>query len=186
MSELAGVNRVFRSLGFRFSLKSIERYSQSDLVVDFRKNCFDRDWGLDFRKRAAVDPISTMNVYLCDPVPEENPVGGAILPWSHAEDSKKHGIILQHIQGWPYFEHEIGHYLGLRHTFLDGCDEFNDYVPDTPAQRKGFGGRCPRKRDSCRKMPGLDPVTNFMGYGGRKCFDNLMMTYRPTLWMQSL
>ena len=36
-----------------------------------------------------------------------------------------------------------------------------------------------------------------MGYGGRKCFDNftdgqqirmhyMMMTYRPTLWMQSL
>ena len=196
VSELARVNRAFKSRGFRFPLKSIERHPQSDLVVDFRKNCFDTDRDY-FRKRAAVDPISTMNVFLCDPVPWENPVGTATeWPWSAKEGSKKHGIILQHIHGWPYFEHEIGHYLGLLHTFQDGCDQFNDYVPDTPAQRKEFSRRCPRKRDSCRKMPGLDPVTNFMGYG-ESCFDNftdgqeirmhyMMMTYRPTLWMKSL
>ena len=74
---------------------------------------------------------------------------------------------------------------------MDGHDAI-----ESPAQRKGFGGRCPRKRDSCRKMPGLDPVANFMGYG-EGCFDNftdgqqirmhyMMMTYRPTLWMKSL
>ena len=196
VSELARVNRAFKSRGFRFPLKSIERYSQNEpSVVDFRKNCFNGDRGWSFRSWAAVDPISTMNVYLCDPVPEENPVGYAVYPWAYWEGSRSHFITLQHIHGWPYFEHEIGHYLGLRHTFQDGCDEKNDYVPDTPAQRKSFARRCPRKRDSCRKLPGLDPVTNFMGYG-ESCFEEftdgqeirmhyMMMTYRPTLWSQS-
>ena len=142
VAELARVNRSFKSRGFSFPLKSIERYSQNEpSVVDFRKNCFNGDRGWSFRWWAAVDPISTMNVYLCDPVPHQNPVGYAIeWPWSAKEASKRHGLILQDVQGWPYFEHEIGHYLGLFHTFEGGCDPYNDFVPDTAAQRKGYGG----------------------------------------------
>ncbi len=197
VSELARVNRSFKSRGFHFPLQEIKRYNpDNELVAHFRKNCFDEDENWMFKAFAYVDPRTALNVYTCDPVPHKNPVGYATWPWDGGEHYYEHSVTIQHIWGWPYLEHEIGHYLGLLHTFEGGCDPHNDYVPDTPAQRKPFARKCNPRRDSCRKLPGRDPVANFMGYG-EGCYDNftdgqqirihyMMMTYRPTLWMKSL
>ena len=67
--------------------------------------------------------------------------------------------------------HEIGHWLGLFHTFEGGCSEPGDQVSDTPAQLDGDNiFFCNEADDTCPQK-GLDPVHNFMSYGDDFCLD---------------
>lgn len=64
--------------------------------------------------------------------------------------------------------HQVGHWLGLFHTFQGGCEDPGDDVDDTAPERSPAGG-CQAARDTCPTQNGGDPVDNYMDYSDDAC-----------------
>jgi hypothetical protein len=172
--QLDVINEAFASHGFSFTLEGITRTDNSAWYSDTENEEF-------YMKQALRQGGSdTLNVYLAN---LQNYLGWAYFPYIYADYPVYDGVVILTetipggIYGPAYSEgdtltHEVGHWLGLYHTFDGGCDAPNDYLSDTPAERVPAYG-CPHGRDTCQGpgFEGLDPIYNFMDYTHDSCMD---------------
>lgn len=167
-AQLAVLNAAFIPHGFSF------RIDASDTTANDR-------WftGMDdyrMMDQLAVDPERYLNIFLSNS--SDGTLGSASLPWSYEPGDHQDGAIINYTtlpggSAAPYDEgdsmvHEVGHYLGLFHTFQNGCGRPGDYMNDTAAQMSEAYD-CPRGRDTCPSILGGDPIHNFMNYTDDGC-----------------
>lgn len=122
-----------------------------------------------------------LNIYLNGGGPPGRPVlGWSTFPWRQRQHTRLDGVAVNwRAMPWGTLRryhqgdsiiHEVGHWMGLFHTFQGGCTPPGDMVADTPYEREASYA-CNTHSDSCPDQPGLDPVHNFMDYSWDSCMN---------------
>lgn len=193
-AQIAVLNNAFGQFGWSFTLVSTDRTTNATWYTMGPGTAAEAQAKSALRQGTADD----LNIYTANP-------GGGLLGWAtfpqnYASDPTDDGIVVLYSSlpggtAVPYNEgdtgtHEVGHWMGLFHTFQGGCSKKpngGDQVSDTPPERSPAFG-CPVGRDTC-KGGGADPIENFMDYTDDACMfeftsgqdarmDALFTTYR--------
>ena len=124
----------------------------------------------------AIDPYHYLNAYSANLwIDGINANGWAYLGQYYEASDYRQSISLayQIVQyGHDTATHEVGHHLGLSHTFQDNCSAINDGVDDTPAMHYDGTYSCNEMQDTCPDDEGFDPVRNYMNYASQECRNN--------------
>jgi pregnancy-associated plasma protein-A len=157
------------STGFTFTLQGVTRTDNAAWYTRTEQN------ENAIKTKLHKGGKGTLNLYTAGL--DAQVLGWSTFPWEYAAHPAMDGVVV-HAGSIPggtiagfnkgyTATHETGHWLGLYHTFQNGCAKPGDTVDDTPFERDPSDG-CPTTRDTC-PAAGTDPVHNFMDYSQDDC-----------------
>lgn len=178
-NQMAVLNNAYNgstggaNTGFSFQLVAVTRTTNSTWFNSSQGSSAEQQMKSALRQGGK----GTLNIYSKSGA---GYLGWATFPWNYSGNPSYDGVVIEHASvpggsAVPYNlgdtgTHEVGHWLGLYHTFQGGCSTNNDFVSDTPAERSPAFG-CPSGRNTCSgsRYPGNDPIENFMDYTDDAC-----------------
>jgi hypothetical protein len=165
------LNAAYAPWGYSFSLVSVDRTTNSTWFT----GCYSTGTESKIKNALRKGSADDLNIYTCSP--SGGILGWATFPSSYASKPTLDGVVVLYSSlpggsAVPYNEgdtgtHEVGHWMGLYHTFQGGCNAPGDSVDDTPYEASAAFG-CPAGRDTCSSA-GQDPIYNFMDYTDDNC-----------------
>jgi len=168
------LNAAYKTGGWSFVKKGKDVTANNDWYTMEPGTTAEKQAKTSLRKGGAAD----LNLYTAN-------IGGGLLGWAtfpkdYSSAASMDGVVIlyssfpggssNHYDEGDTATHEVGHWMGLYHTFQGGCRQIGggDGVADTPAEKEANYG-CPGTVDSCPDDAGNDPTTNFMDYVYDSC-----------------
>ena len=174
-AQMTVLDDAFAPYGWSFNLVATD-VTANDVWFDMTGGSAEAEAKAALRRGTADD----LNIYTAN-------LGNDLLGWAtfpdwYAGNPTDDGVVILYSSlpggsAAPYNEgdtatHEVGHWMGLYHTFQGGCGGQGDLIDDTPSERSPAFG-CPVGLDTCKgkRGVGLDPIENFMDYTDDACMN---------------
>jgi len=177
--QITVLNHAYAGHQSPFAARTPFRFRLARVRVTFNASWYRMDEGsiteMRAKRRLHRGGADDLNLYIANS--RSGLLGWATQPTEQRPNPRLDGVVISHRtlpggNGGAYSAgdvsvHEVGHWLGLFHTFSGRCGRQGDLVADTPAEARA-SYTCPVARDSC-KSRGRDPVRNFMDYSYDRC-----------------
>lgn len=190
--QLNALNKAFANTSFRFvdakgseeEQKHPSRFTQNR---QWHYMASDTSAEAEAKNELHRGETEALNVYFVEP-PKD--LGWATMPWSNEAGTKQDGVVVlystvpggekKHYDEGDTLIHEVGHWLGLWHTFERGCPPPGDVVSDTAPEATESVG-CDQNRDTCNRDEKKDPVDNYMDYSYDVCMVQFTVEQRERM-----